>query len=64
MIFLALTTQGRARNNDRVPLFLLTAYAKNQKENLTMAERNEMRKLVPLLVAGYGKKTGGGEHGD
>jgi hypothetical protein len=43
-------------HDERVPIFLLTAYAKNQKENLTAAERNEMKQLVPRLAAGYLKK--------
>ena len=37
------------------PLFLLTVYAKKQKANLTQAERNEFKKLVPLLVKAYTK---------
>jgi len=37
------------------PLFLLTVYAKNQKANLTKAERNDFRALVPLLVKTYAK---------
>jgi hypothetical protein len=36
-------------HNDAFPLFLLTLFAKNKKANLTRAERNEVRKLVPLL---------------
>ncbi len=40
-------------HNDRLPLFLLAAYGKNEKANLSMAERNEMKRLVPILVAGY-----------
>ncbi len=43
-------------HNESLPLFLLTVFAKNEKANLTKAERNEMRKLVPLLVAGYQKR--------
>ena len=42
-------------HNDSFPLFLLTLFAKNQKANLTSAERNELKKLVPLLVTTYGK---------
>ena len=42
-------------HNDSFPLFLLTLFAKNQKANLTRAERNELKKLVPLLVTTYGK---------
>src|SRR5574340_49326 len=37
------------------PLFLLTAYAKNQKANLTGAERSEFKKLTTLLVRTYAK---------
>jgi hypothetical protein len=42
-------------HNDSFPLFLLTLFAKNRKANLTRAERNELKKLVPLLVTTYGK---------
>jgi hypothetical protein len=37
------------------PVFLLTIYGKSQHANLTKAERNEMKKLVPSLVGGYWK---------
>jgi hypothetical protein len=40
-----------------LPLFLLSAYAKNRKESLSKAERNEMKRLVPALVAGYPRKA-------
>ena len=40
-------------HNERIPLFLLTAYGKNEKANLSRAERNAMKRLVPVLVAGY-----------
>jgi hypothetical protein len=33
-----------------MPLYLLTAYAKNERENLDQSEINTMRKLVPVLV--------------
>lgn len=42
-------------HNETFPVFLLTAYAKNQKANLTKAERNELRDLVPRLVMTYVK---------
>ena len=42
-------------HNQAVPLFLLTAYAKNQKANLTTAERNDFKKLTALLVETYAK---------
>ena len=38
-------------HSETFPLFLLTVYAKNQKANLTRAERQEFRKLLPLLVS-------------
>ena len=40
-------------HSERLPVFLLAAYAKNDKANLSRAERNAMRKLVPTLVEGY-----------
>ena len=30
-------------------IYLLTAYPKNEKDNLTKAERNELRELVEIL---------------
>lgn len=43
-------------HSESVPLFLLNVFAKNEKANLSKAERNEMRRLVPQLVAGYRKR--------
>lgn len=40
-------------HNRRLPLFLLAVYGKNEKANLSKAERNAMKRLVPVLVAGY-----------
>lgn len=40
-------------HNERLPVFLLAAYGKNEKANLTNAERNAMSRLVPTLIAGY-----------
>jgi hypothetical protein len=42
--------------NEKLPLFLLTVYAKNQKANLTKAERNAWSNLVPILVATCSRK--------
>ncbi len=42
-------------HNEEFPLFLLTVYAKTQKANLTQAERNDFKKLVPVLVRAYAK---------
>jgi hypothetical protein len=43
-------------HNERLPVFLLAAYGKNEKANLSMAERNAMKRLIPALVAGYPSK--------
>ena len=43
-------------HNESLPLFLLNVFAKNEKTNLTQAERNEMKKLLPRLVTGYQKR--------
>ena len=40
-------------HDERLPVFLLAAYAKNEKANLSRAERNAMKRLIPVLVAGY-----------
>jgi len=37
--------------NGRLPVFLLSAYAKKQKANLSMAEWNSMKRLTQALVA-------------
>lgn len=39
--------------SERLPVFLLTAYPKDRKANLSKAERNAMKRLAPILVAGY-----------
>ncbi len=46
--------------DERLPVFLLAAYAKNEKANLSMAERNAMKRLIPVLAASYpaqGRRT-------
>jgi len=44
-------------HNENLPVFLLSAYAKNRKANLSKAERNAMKRLVPNLVTGYSRKA-------
>lgn len=44
-------------HSDAFPAFLLTIYAKNQKANLTKAECNELKQLVPLLVETYSRRA-------
>jgi mRNA-degrading endonuclease RelE of RelBE toxin-antitoxin system len=40
-------------HSQQLPVFILAAYGKNEKANLSKAERNAIAKLVPMLVAGY-----------
>ena len=39
-----------------VPVFLLTAFGKGEKVNLTKAERNQLRKMLRGLVKEYRKE--------
>ncbi len=43
-------------HNERITLFLLAAYGKNEKSNLSKDERHAMKRLIPILVAGYPAK--------
>ena len=40
-------------HSPHLPVFLLAAYAKNEKATLSKSECNAIRRLVPILVAGY-----------
>lgn len=42
--------------NERLPLFLFTAYAKNQKVNLTATEKKTLANIVKAIVETYGDK--------
>ena len=42
-------------HNEAVPVFMLSAYAKGEKTDLSQTERNELKKLVPQLVREYTK---------
>lgn len=37
-------------HSDRIPLFLLSIFAKNEKQNLTVSERSQLAELVKILV--------------
>ena len=39
-----------------IPLFILNVFAKNEKVNISQAERNELKKLTGLLVKQYSIK--------
>jgi mRNA-degrading endonuclease RelE of RelBE toxin-antitoxin system len=45
-------------HNEELPLFLLTAYRKNEKTDLSQAERNAMARLTALLAKEYPAKRG------
>ena len=40
-----------------VPIFLITAYAKAEKGNLSKAEQNALAKIAKSFFADYGRKT-------
>lgn len=42
-------------HSDRMPVVLLSIYAKNVKVNLSQAERNDLKTLVPELVRAFMK---------
>ena len=42
-------------HSEHIPLFALLIYGKNEKANLTQAEKNDMRRLTALLAA-YGRQ--------
>jgi hypothetical protein len=39
-----------------IPLFALTAFAKNEKADLSQADRNEFRTLIRLMVEAFKRK--------
>ena len=41
-------------HNESIPLFLLSLFGKGEKSNLSKSERNELAKLVSLIVESYG----------
>lgn len=45
-------------HNETLPVFPLAIYGKNEKANLSKAERNAMAKAVPAIVRSYAKSRG------
>lgn len=43
-------------HNELMPLYLLTIFAKNERANLTKAQRNELAELTALLVNAWQRK--------
>ena len=42
--------------NESFPVYLLSAYAKSEKSDLSKTERNALRKLVPQLLSDYTRR--------
>jgi hypothetical protein len=42
-------------HNKSIPLFLLTIFGKNEKDNLSKSERNDLAKFANLLSKNYGE---------
>jgi hypothetical protein len=45
--------------NDKFPAFLITVFPKNEKENLSMAERNALKKRADSIFEGIFETNGG-----
>lgn len=45
-------------HSQAMPLFALTAYAKNERADISQADRNDFRRLTALLVETYAKRIG------
>ena len=41
--------------NERFPVFFITVFPKNEKENLSMAERNTLKKRADSIFETYGR---------
>jgi RelE toxin of RelEB toxin-antitoxin system len=44
-------------HSEAMPLLALTAYAKNERADLSQADRNDFRRLTALLVNAYAKRS-------
>jgi len=40
--------------NEKLPVFLITVFSKNEKENLSMAERNALKRRADSIFETYG----------
>ncbi len=43
-------------HSDSMPLFALTVYAKNERADISQADRNDFRRLTALLVERYTRR--------
>jgi len=46
---------GKSGGARRFPVFLITVFSKNEKENLSMAERNALKKRADSIFETYGR---------
>ena len=44
-------------HNDSVPLFLLDIYAKNEKSTLSEVDKRALKRLLPILISRYLKRS-------
>jgi hypothetical protein len=44
-------------HNQSIPLFVLDIYAKNEKTNLSEADKRSLKRLLPILVSRYMKRS-------
>lgn len=44
-------------HNDAIPVYLLAVFAKNEKDNLTKAERNALKTMTQGIVTAWDKRT-------
>jgi hypothetical protein len=44
-------------HSDAMPIFALTAYAKNERADISEADRNDFRRLTALLVERYARRS-------
>jgi hypothetical protein len=43
-------------HDENLPIFLFTVYVKNQRANITAAEKNALKKIIQLIVKTYGRE--------
>jgi hypothetical protein len=43
-------------HSERLPLFVLNAYAKNESDDLRQAAKNELRRTAKFMAENYGRK--------
>jgi hypothetical protein len=43
-------------HDETLPVFMLNVFAKNEKANLSKAERNALRRYIPVMIAAYRSK--------